>query len=157
MPDNTGDAKECSVAAIAKPDFFAPLKLLQRFLAGCRYQLTMAIGLATLAVAFEIVPIWVVYRVIVAVIEQSADFDFFLLQAGIALIAILASTLFLGLALGLSHIVAFNILYDIRLSLARHMSSLPLGFLKQQRSGDVKKALIDDSEQLELIVAHGFT
>ncbi|WP_031386395.1 ABC transporter ATP-binding protein [Desulfonatronum thiodismutans] len=54
----------------------------------------------------------------------------------------------------LSHIAAFNILYELRLALARKLARLPMGFFTKRSSGDIKKVMAEDVERIELFVAH---
>lgn len=57
-------------------------------------------------------------------------------------------------SLMLSHIAAFNILYEIRMQLAQKMVRLPLGFFSRRASGELKKIMSDDVERIELFIAH---
>lgn len=54
----------------------------------------------------------------------------------------------------LSHIAAFNILYEIRIALAKKLVRLPLGFFTKRSSGEIKKVMSEDVERIELFVAH---
>lgn len=53
-----------------------------------------------------------------------------------------------------SHIAAFNILYELRVAIARKMAKLPLGFFTKRTTGDLKKVVSEDVERVELFVAH---
>lgn len=57
-------------------------------------------------------------------------------------------------SLMLSHIAAFNILYEIRMQLVQKMVRLPLGFFSRRASGELKKIMSDDVERIELFIAH---
>src|SRR5690606_26554031 len=114
-----------------------------------------SIVLATVSVFFELTPIWVIYRLVEAVIAGEMDLTFFLVHAGIALVAIILQGLTFGTATGLSHRVAFDVIYRLRMTMARHMARLPLGYFSDRRSGDAKKLIIDEPESLELVIAHG--
>lgn len=54
----------------------------------------------------------------------------------------------------LSHIAAFNILYEIRILLAQKMARLPLGFFTKRASGELKKVMSEDVSRIELFIAH---
>ncbi|MDR0689941.1 MAG: ABC transporter ATP-binding protein/permease [Spirochaetaceae bacterium] len=54
----------------------------------------------------------------------------------------------------LSHIAAFNILYELRLRLAEKLSRLGLGFFTRSGSGAIKQVMSGDVENIELFVAH---
>lgn len=59
-----------------------------------------------------------------------------------------------GLSIRLSHIAAFTILYDLRIELARKLGTLPLGYFTNRTTGEVKKIIHEDVEQLEQGLAH---
>ncbi|WEK02987.1 MAG: ABC transporter ATP-binding protein [Candidatus Devosia phytovorans] len=139
----------------AKPDYLASFKLLASQLGPSRGAFVSSILLATISVIFELTPIWVVYRLVEAVVAGNTDLSFFLVHAGIALGAILLQGLTFGTATALSHRVAFDVIYRIRTTMARHMAKLPLGYFADRRSGDAKKLIIDEPESLELVIAHG--
>lgn len=122
---------------------------------GSRNALIAATLLATLAVAAELVPIWVVYRIVVTSFAGGLDWPFVLAQAGIAASAIVIGFAAMGLALGLSHVVAFDVIHRLRLALSRHMARLLLGYFANRPSGDAKKMVVDEPERLELVIAHG--
>lgn len=140
----------------AKPDYLASLNLVAGFLRHAKLKLSIAILLATLSVALELVPIWIVYRIANNLLFGiSIDLNQSLIYAGGAFVAILGGYGTLGLSLALSHIVAFDVIFNLRMALARHMARLPLGFFSSRKSGDAKKLVIDEPERLELILAHG--
>lgn len=139
----------------AGPDYLSSVRLVMGFLGGSRASFLTAIVLATLAVAAELVPIWATYRIVVAFFDGALDWSFVWTHAGLTACAIIFGAATLGAALALSHRVAFDVIYRLRLALARHLSRLPLGYFANRRSGDAKKMVIDEPERLELIIAHG--
>ena len=54
----------------------------------------------------------------------------------------------------LSHVAAFNILYEMRVALSLKLARLPLGFFTKRASGNIKKVMSEDVERIELFVAH---
>ncbi|MEO0397631.1 MAG: ABC transporter ATP-binding protein, partial [Cyanobacteria bacterium P01_A01_bin.137] len=59
-----------------------------------------------------------------------------------------------GISTRLSHIAAYTILYDLRIELARKLGSLPLGYFTNRTTGEIKKIIHEDVEQLEQGLAH---
>ena len=53
-----------------------------------------------------------------------------------------------------SHLAAFEILYQTRLRLCAHLGKLSMGWLGRRRSGQVKKILSEDVEEMEQFIAH---
>ena len=152
---NVIESERVAEAPAGNPDYLASLRLVWRYIDGSKLKLYASVVVATFATASELVPIWAVYRVIDAAIAGTLDWNFALLHAGFALAGVLIGYALLALALGLSHIVAFDAIYRLRLAIARHMARLPLGYFTSRKSGDAKKLVIDEPEKLELIVAHG--
>ncbi|GGO54365.1 ATP-binding cassette, subfamily B [Roseovarius pacificus] len=138
-----------------RPDFFASLKLLMRYGEGAKPLLVLSAFLATGAVVLELVPIWVVWRLVIALIDGTASAGLFASYALIALAAVIAGYLLMGLALGLSHVAAFRLIHALRLAMARHLARLPMGWFAGRRSGGAKKLIVDEPERLEILVAHG--
>ena len=139
-----------------KPDFLASLKLVSNYMDGVQTKLILSVLLATLSVLLELVPVWIVYRITSLFIAGDAfSFSTIALYAGAAFLAIIMGYAALGLALGQSHVVAFDTIFNLRMALARHMAQLPMGYFGNRKSGDAKKLVVDEPEKLELILAHG--
>lgn len=138
-----------------QPDFFASLKLLSRYGTGARPALALSAVLATVAVALELLPIWVIASLIAALLDGSADGALFMWSAVVALVAVVAGTALMALALALSHVAAFRLIHSLRLALARHLARLPMGWFQDRRSGGAKQLIVDEPERLEMIIAHG--
>jgi ATP-binding cassette subfamily B protein len=75
-----------------------------------------------------------------------------LVFAGIA--AIILKHACLGLSTTLSHISAFNILYDLRIKIAEKLGTLPLGYFNKKNTGQIKKVMSEDVERMEIFLAH---
>jgi ATP-binding cassette subfamily B protein len=53
-----------------------------------------------------------------------------------------------------SHLAAFEILRNLRLRLCAHLGKLSMGWFGRRRSGQIKKILCEDVEEMELFIAH---
>ena len=60
-----------------------------------------------------------------------------------------------GIATHAGHVTAYRTLCDLRLALARKLQRMPLGAVQARSSGEMKKVLHDDVEQIEEALAHG--
>lgn len=74
----------------------------------------------------------------------------------VAFLAMILRPLFLSLSGLLSHLAAYDILYEIRRALIRKVNTLPLGFFSRRNTGQLKKVISEDVEQLEIFLAHNF-
>ncbi|MFU2208086.1 ABC transporter ATP-binding protein [Solidesulfovibrio sp. C21] len=55
---------------------------------------------------------------------------------------------------GLSHVAAYDVLYDLRLAISQKLLRLPLGYFNERTSGQLKKVMSEDVEQMEIFLAH---
>ena len=103
------------------------------------------------------VPFILIYQIVVEVAERQPEeishaFIWILIVSGI--VAILLKNIFLALSTMVSHITAYNSLYDLRIRISKKLVSLPLGYFNEKTTGQIKKVMIEDVEQLEVFVAH---
>ncbi len=66
-----------------------------------------------------------------------------------------ASAVFSGLRMGVMHILAQRMVYDLRLNVHRHLQKLSLGYFESTSTGDIMSRLSNDVESVENMVAHG--
>ena len=101
-----------------------------------------------------IVPFFLLNNIIIDLIEQQFDFQKslpFILGIGIFLFA---KILFYSAGLGLSHLGAFNILYNIRVIFSSKMTKHPMGHIMSEGTGKYKKTFVEDISSLETALAH---
>lgn len=129
-------------------------------IAGTKRRLLIgAMLLAVITAIVQFVPIIAVYNILIELAEHALDPSlidkaYIWLWSYIALGAFFAFGMLTFASLMLSHIAAFNILYEIRMQLAQKMVRLPLGFFSRRASGELKKIMSDDVERIELFIAH---
>ncbi|MCS2604524.1 ABC transporter ATP-binding protein [Parabacteroides distasonis] len=129
-------------------------------IAGTKRRLLIgAMLLAVITAIVQFVPIIAVYNILIELTEHALDPSlidkaYIWLWSYIALGAFFAFGVLTFASLMLSHIAAFNILYEIRMQLVQKMVRLPLGFFSRRASGELKKIMSDDVERIELFIAH---
>ncbi len=119
--------------------------------------LVLAALLSALGHSAGLVPYLAIYVVAVEVLgkpREAVNAPWLATLAGIALGAVLLKAVATGLATRVSHIAAYFILYDLRIALAEHMGRLPLGYFNNRTTGQIKKVMHEDVEQLEEGLAH---
>lgn len=115
--------------------------------------------LALLAALAQFVPYVAVYNILAelalhADAPGAIDRELIWRCGFVSLGAVCAYGGLLYASLMLSHIAAFNILYELRMALAAKLVRLPLGYFSKRSSGDIKKVMSEDVERIELFVAH---
>lgn len=129
-------------------------------IAGTKRRLLIgAMLLAVITAIVQFVPIIAVYNILIELAEHALDPSlidkaYIWLWSYIALGAFFAFGVLTFASLMLSHIAAFNILYEIRMQLVQKTVRLPLGFFSRRASGELKKIMSDDVERIELFIAH---
>ena len=129
-------------------------------IAGTKRRLLIgAMLLAVITAIVQFVPIIAVYNILIELAEHALDPSlidkaYIWLWSYIALGAFFAFGVLTFASLMLSHIAAFNILYEIRMQLVQKMVRLSLGFFSRRASGELKKIMSDDVERIELFIAH---
>ena len=129
-------------------------------IAGTKRRLLIgAMLLAVITAIVQFVPIIAVYNILIELAEHALDPSlidkaYIWLWSYIALGAFFAFGVLTFASLMLSHIAAFNILYEIRMQLVQKMVRLPLVYFSRRASGELKKIMSDDVERIELFIAH---
>jgi ATP-binding cassette subfamily B protein len=75
------------------------------------------------------------------------------LGVAVGLIAIVRYLMLFGSIIS-SHLAAFDILHQLRLRLCAHLGKLSMGWFSRRRSGQIKKIIAEDVEDMELFIAH---
>jgi ATP-binding cassette subfamily B protein len=120
-------------------------------------KLTLSGVLAVIGQGCGIVPFFMIYYIVAEIAgkplnEIERQLIWTLVFAGIA--AIILKHACLGLSTTLSHISAYNILYDLRIKIAGKLGTLPLGYFNKKNTGQIKKVMSEDVERMELFLAH---
>ncbi|MEO0985312.1 MAG: ABC transporter ATP-binding protein [Cyanobacteria bacterium J06639_14] len=122
-----------------------------------RLPLALSGLLAAIGAALGLVPYYLIYLVSLRLFGPDAstlDTQSIGQLAWWAVGAVVGKGICNGLSTRLSHIAAYTILYDLRIELARKLGRLPLGYFTQRTTGEVKKIIHEDVEQLEQGLAH---
>jgi ATP-binding cassette subfamily B protein len=124
-----------------------------------KWWLFASMTLAVIATVVQFVPVVTVYMIIVELAEHATDISQLnselLYHLGfVSLVSFVAWGVLQYVSSMLSHIAAFNILYEMRVKIAKKLTKLPMGFFTQKASGEIKKVMSEDVERVELFVAH---
>ncbi|SJM63288.1 Lipid A export ATP-binding/permease protein MsbA [Actinomycetales bacterium JB111] len=110
---------------------------------------------AVVAAAGSLAPFVAVYAVTVALFSDDGDPGRIPAIAGWTAVAIVLRAVAQGVSTHLGHVAAYRVLADVRRTLARRLQVIPLARVRQRSTGEMKKVLHDDVEQLEEALAHG--
>lgn len=137
----------------------AGLRRLMEVAGTKKWWLVFSVLTTVIATMAQFVPVIIIYEIIIELASHAGELHqadkaylFKLAYIGLGFVAVFGVLKYLSLML--SHIAAFNILYEIRLQLAEKLPRLSLGFFSTRTSGEIKKIISEDVERIEVFVAH---
>lgn len=124
-----------------------------------RGKLLSACGLSVLSSAARLAPYFTIYGIIVALLSSYRDISGINQREIWMLTCVtLGAALLYGLCAysssALAHTAAYDIIYELRIQLMEKLGKLPSGFFTDRTQGGIKKILSDDTEQVEIFIAH---
>ena len=113
--------------------------------------------LSVMSALLALVPFWYIWRIVHDILEVSPDFS----QAenvtgygwSAVLFAVLSIVIYIA-GLMCSHISAFRVAANIRKTLMRHITALPLGVTEKYGSGKLRRIVNSSSAATETYLAH---
>jgi len=122
-------------------------------------KLVAACALSVLSSAAKLVPYFTIYGIIVTLLVSYRDVagmdrNRILLFAGMTFAAALIYGICAYSSSALAHTAAYDIIFELRIRLMEKLGKLPSGFFTDKTQGGIKKVLSDDTEQVEIFVAH---
>ena len=124
-------------------------------IAGRKKGLLFVSGLLSVMHALlSLVPYVLVFYIIRELTKENINFSLVNTYVIYAILAAIISMLVFFLSGVLSHIAAYNILFELRKFITAQVGKLPMGYLNNRNSGTLKKILSDDVERIENFIAH---
>ena len=113
--------------------------------------------LSAASALLALVPFWYIWKMIKEVLDVAPDFSGAtgLVHNGVmAVVFAVASFLVYICALMCSHLAAFRVATNLRLTVTEHIAKLPLGFVDSFGSGKLRKIISDSTGLTETYLAH---
>ena len=130
------------------------ISIVFSFASQCRGKIVLSVLCAIISVVAGLIPYWSVYQIITLFIGGSPVMAEVWRWCWIGLGTYAIRFLFYGISTSLSHISAYTILENIRLTLAQRLMKAPLGTVIGESVGKLKSVLVDRVETIELPLAH---
>ena len=116
--------------------------------------LSVAVLASISAAILALAPLLAIYALAVELMAEAPDHQAIRSIVLWTAAAMAGRWLLLFCGNGLSHMAAFGLLFDLRIRIADHLTRLPLGFVLNWESGDLKRVLQEDVERLEVVLGH---
>lgn len=131
-----------------------PVKILMGWAGPNKIYLVLSVICALICGLCAVIPYLGVYRLINAILEQTATKEFILQNVLLITGFTVVRFVFFALSGAFSHKGAYGSLFRARCMVIDHMAKVSLGALNERRTGDIKAVLNEDIEKLEEFLAH---
>ena len=130
------------------------LHRLFEFTNPCRDLIIGSVIFAVLGAGFGIIPYIAVSRIIIQICSGDYNLRNIVMMALAALCGYLLQLFLSTISTIRSHRAAFTVLKNIRTSITKKLTQVPMGFILDTPSGKFKTMIVDTVEKLELPIAH---
>ena len=131
-----------------------PMSRLMELAAPCKNKYVLSVILAILGVFTGLAPFFAVSKIVVLLMKGETSVSAYMEWCGAAGAGFLAKVCFSNLSTFVSHTATFETLAQIRLQLADKLTRVPMGYMINTPSGQLKNILVDRVEGMETTLAH---
>lgn len=121
---------------------------------GSKGKMIGSVILSIISIVSGILPYFCFYKVIDAFINEMTDMSLVTEWCLIALLSYIVKVVTFGLSTGISHLMAYHILEQLRLKVADRFLHAPLGEVTAHSIGEIKTVMVDKIEDIEPPLAH---
>lgn len=131
-----------------------PMSRLMELAAPYKGKYVLSMVLAILGVAAGLVPFFAVSKIVLLLMGGETVVAVYLRWCVIAGVGFLAKVCFFNLSTFVSHTATFETLSEIRIQLVDKLTRVPMGYIINTPSGQIKNILVDRVEGMETTLAH---
>ncbi|HWR28683.1 MAG TPA: ABC transporter ATP-binding protein [Negativicutes bacterium] len=131
-----------------------PMSRLMELAVPYKRKYVLSVVLAVLGVAAGLLPFFVVSKIVVLLMSGEISVAAYMEWCLIAGLGFLAKVCFSNLSTLVSHTATFATLAEIRLKLVDKLTRVPMGYMINTPSGELKNVLVDRVEGMEATLAH---
>lgn len=114
----------------------------------------VSVVLAVLGVAFGIVPYFATARMTIELLSGNRNVSFYLVWCLISGGCFVLKAILMGISTRESHEATFKVLSEARRKIASKLTRVPMGYILNTPSGQLKNGMVERIEQLEVPLAH---
>ena len=114
----------------------------------------ISVVLAVLGVAFGIVPYFATARMTIELLSGNRDLSFYMVWCLISGGCFVLKAILMGISTRASHEATFEVLSEARRKIASKLTRVPMGYILNTPSGQLKNGMVERIEQLEVPLAH---
>lgn len=119
-----------------------------------KVKIFIGILLGIISGLLSFVPYVVLYQMILSLINKTLNIHTVLIWALIMVIGAIVQNVLMSATMICTHVAAYNIMHRLKMEALEYLSKVNLGFFNNKSTGEMKAALFDDIEKLEIFIAH---
>lgn len=120
-----------------------------------RVRYVASVLLAIIGVAGGLVPYFAVSQIIISLLDGMKDeLSFYLIWSGIAGGGLIIKTVCMNWSTALSHEATFAVIGEVRTQMAEKLARVPMGYITETPSGQIKNTIVEKADSLETPLAH---
>ncbi len=138
---------------MGKTEKFDHMKLIREYAGGHKNLITLGRCLAAVSAVLTLIPYYELWKIIRIAVDGK-DTDKITAHAWTAVALIVGALLVYILALFCTHIAAFRVQANMRISLMHRIVTLPLGVFDEDGTGKIRRIVNDSTAATETYIAH---
>lgn len=99
-------------------------------------------------------PYVILYQMILSLIGKTLNIHTVLMWSLVMVISTILQNILISATMMCTHVAAYNIMHRLKMEALEYLSKVNLGFFNNKSTGELKAALFDDIEKLEVFIAH---
>lgn len=119
-----------------------------------KFKIFVGIFLGIISGLLSFVPYVILYQMILFLMKKELNIHIVLLWALIMVISTIVQNGLMSATMICTHTAAYNIMHRLKIDVLEYLSKVNLGFFNNKSTGELKAALFDDIEKLEVFIAH---
>lgn len=119
-----------------------------------KFKIFVGIFLGIISGLLSFVPYVILYQMILFLMKKELNIHIVLLWALIMVISTIVQNGLMSATMICTHTAAYNIMHRLKIDVLEYLSKVNLVFFNNKSTGELKAALFDDIEKLEVFIAH---
>lgn len=119
-----------------------------------KIKIFIGILLGIISGLLSFVPYVVLYQMILSLIDKTLNTHTILIWVSVMVIGAIIQNVLMSATMICTHVAAYNIMHRLKIEALEYLSKVNLGFFNDKSKGELKAALFDDIEKLEVFIAH---
>ncbi len=132
----------------------SPFSRLMDFAKPHKGKYAASVFFAVIGVASGMVPYFAVATMLIRLIDGGRELSFYLTWCGIAAAGFVLKAICMNISTTFSHKATFSVISEVRFRLTSKLTRVPMGYLLENPSGQLKATIVERVDSIETPLAH---